>query len=479
MNKTKAFAFRLLLIYFFLQAFPLDWKYYQQLFAIGWTHLHYGGIFTLAHYSPRWSPGPQNYTDWGILFVIAFAGALLWTYIGDHRSRTKAADHNRTSAGAPSNDSVEPFDNGWYWVRVIARYRLAIAMIAYGFLKFFPLQAPYPSISNLNTHYGDFTRWKLFSLSLGIVPSYESFLGAVEIIGGLLLFYRRSASIGAFIIAIFLGNVFMSNLAYGGGDDVYSLYLLSLALFILSYDLQRLANLLVFQRPASPNRFQPLLPAKWQRNGRLALKTFFVFFFVLLYGFKTRYAPATDPYQFPTSKGLPGVTGIYNVTAFKIGKDTLAYSRTDSIRWQDLVFEKWATLSIRSNRPVVLDSVNVERPDLTDNDRTYELQGSAGRHYYSYVADTARHLLILQNKNPHYKEEKWVLHYEQPGDSRIILAGTRIVPAGTGISVAGTRISPPGAAPDKDSVYVVLDKLDKKYLLEEAAKRGRQGGLKL
>jgi hypothetical protein len=433
---AAAFAFRLLLIYFFLQAFPLDWKYYQQLFAIDWTHLHYGEIFTLAHYSPRWSPGPQNYTDWGILFIIAAAGAMLWGSIDGRRS----------------------YDNGWYWVRVIARYRLAIAMIAYGFLKLFPLQAPYPSISNLNTHYGDFTRWKLFSLSLGIVPSYESFLGAVEIIGGLLLFYRRSASIGAFIIAIFLGNVFMSNLAYGGGDDVYSLYLLSLALFILSYDLQRLANLLVFQRPASPNRFQPLLPAKWQRNGRLALKTFFVFFFVLLYGFKTRYGPATDPYQFPTSKGLPGVTGIYNVTAFKIGKDTLAYSRTDSIRWQDLVFEKWATLSIRSNRPVVLDSVNVERPDLTDNDRTYELQGSAGRHYYSYVADTARHLLILQNKNPHYKEEKWVLHYEQPGDSRIILAGT---------------------SSDKDSVYVVLDKLDKKYLLEEAAKRGRQGGLKL
>jgi hypothetical protein len=456
-------AFRLFFIYFLLQAVPLDWKFYRELFSTDWTHLHYGALFNLAHYTPRWSagsddtsPGIQTYADWGILLSIAILGAAVWTYIDNRRQQT--ATLSRRNASLSVRNASPNYDTAYYWIRVIVRYRLAIGIIAYGFLKLFPLQAPYPSLSNLNTNYGDFTRWKIFSLSLGIVPSYESFLGLVEIIGGLLLFYRRSASIGAFIILIFLGNVFMSNLAYGGGDQVYSLYLISLALFILSYDVLRLADLLIFQRPAVPNRFQLVLSEKWQRTARLALKTAVIFFFVVFYGFKTRSGYQKDPYQFPVTKGLDGASGIYNVTLFRINKDTLAYSKTDPVRWQDVVFENWATLSIRSNRPVVLDSNNIERPELRGNDRAYELEGSAGRHYYSYITDTVNHLLTLQNKNPHYSGEKWILHYERPGAARIVLSG---------------------AGPNKDSVYVVLDRIDKKYLLEEAGKKGRLGGLKL
>jgi hypothetical protein len=292
-------------------------------------------------------------------------------------------------------------------------------------------------------------------MSLGIVPSYESFLGGVEIVAGLLLFYRRSASVGAFILAVFLGNVFMSNLAYGGGDEGYSFYLISLALFVLSYDAQRLANLLIFQRPAAPNSYHPVFTAHRQRYVRLGLKTVFIFFFVVLYGFKTR---SGDPYQFPTTKGIPGVAGVYNVTRMVIGTDTLAYSRADSLRWQDVVFENWATVSIRSNRAVVLDPNNVERPGLSSEDRTYELEGSAGRHYYRYEADTVNHVLTLSNKNPHYSGEKLVLHYERSGKDRIILSG---------------------AGWDNAHVYVELDKVDKKYLLEEARNKGRQRGLSL
>jgi hypothetical protein len=442
----EKFAFRLFFIYFFLQVVPLDWKYYTQLFSIDWARLHYGAIFDLAHYAPRWSSGAQRYIDWVFLLGIAGAGAIVWTVIDGRRYRVAA------------------YDNLYYWIRVIVRYRLAIGMIAYGFIKLFPLLSPYPSLSNLNTNYGDFTRWKLFSLSLGIVPSYESFLGGVEIIGGLLLFYRKSASVGAFIIVVFLGNVFMSNLAYGGGDDVYSLYLISLALFVLSYDAQRLADLLIFQRPARSNRFHPAFREKGQRYARLALKAGFIFFFVVLYGFKTRYGYERGSYQFPTSKGLPGAAGVYNVSQFVIGKDTLAYSKTDSTRWQDVVFEKWATLSIRSNRPVVLDSANTERPELTGDDRDYELEGSAGRNYYSYTIDSVGHTLTLQNKNPHYTGERWVLHYDRAGEGRIVLSG---------VGLSG------GIGSGKDSVYAVLDKIDKKYLLEEAGKKGRQGGLSL
>ncbi len=117
-----------------------------------------------------------------------------------------------------------------------------------------------------------------------------------------------------------------------------------------------------------------------------------------------------------------------------------------------------AHYQIRSRRPVILDSTNTDHIHTNDRDRTFELEGVAARHYYSYQADTARHLLTLQNRNKHHREEQWVLRYERPNDSTIVLSG------------ANQR---------NDSVYVVLDRIHKKYLLEEVADKGRSRSIKL
>jgi hypothetical protein len=431
-------TFRFFFLYFFIQAVPLDWLYYKQVFSIDWGHLRYNDIFVLAHYMPQFIGGAQSFAGWGIVTAIAIIGTAVWTVV----------DRNRT----------ETYNNLYYWIRVIVRYRLAIGVIAYGFIKIFPLQSPYPSLSNLNTPYGDFTRWKLLSITLGIVPGYESFLGLVEVIAGLLLLYRRSASVGAVFILLFTGNVFMSNVAYEGGEVVYSLYLIVLALFVLSYDLQRIVTLLVLQQPAAPNRFRPKFTAQWQVYARWGAKAAFFFFFVLLYSFKTATGYKKEPYQYPVTKGLTNAAGLYNVSVFRINADTIAYSKNDPIRWQDVVFEDWNTISIRSNRPVHIDSTNVEQVTASDANKTYELEGAIGRHYYSYTVDPVNHLLTLQNKNPFYHNEQLQLHYTRPNDSSIQLYGVN---------------------ENKDSVFATLNRIDKKYLLKEVEHAGRGKSLKL
>jgi uncharacterized membrane protein YphA (DoxX/SURF4 family) len=424
--------FRFLFIYFIIQTIPLDWKYYKGLFSINWLDLRYGDIFFITRYSPNFSSATGSFTDWIIIAVIAAAGAFVWT-----KREKPGTDYNIL----------------YYWLRVILRYRLAIGVIGYGFLKFFPLQAPFPSISNLNTNYGDFTDWKIFSLSLGIVPGYESFLGGVELLAGILLFFRRTASTGALIILVFTGNVFISNLAYEGGEYVYSFYLISLAIFVFAYDAQRIYNLVSLGNPTVPNLFRPVFLG-WRDNARVALKITVIFFFVFIYGFKSYKGYKKDPYQFPAAKGLRGTAGIYNVTEFKLNSEIRPYSVTDPLRWKDVVFEKWATISIRSNRPVILDSTNYEQISRHDEDRNYELSGSGGRHYYSYTADTVSHILRLRNKNKNYPNEKLVLHYNHIDSANIALSGVN---------------------ERKDSVYVLLTKIDKKY----PVKLGRRGRLKL
>ncbi|MGO4294901.1 DoxX family protein [Chitinophaga sp. RAB17] len=431
-------GFRVFFIYFLLQALPLDWKFYSYLFSTRLFHLHYEDIFNLANYTTRFSAAPANYKDWTILLAIAIVGAGIWTYI----------DRNRTRV----------YDAAFYWLRVVLRYRLALAVIAYGFLKIFTLQAPYPSISSLNTPYGAFTRWKLFSLSLGIVPSYELFLGLVEVIIGVLLLFRKTASIGAFIFLIFCGNIFVSNLAYDGGEQVYSLLLITYALAILSFDLQRIIRLLILQQPTAAATFKPVFDGA-KRYSRLVLKTVFLLYFIVVYGIKTGAGAKNDPYQYPGSKGLPAISGLYNVATFVVNGDTLAYSLTDSLRWNNVVFEKWNTISIRSNQPAPIDSNNQHLVLRNNAERLYEIEGTSGRHYYSYTADTVQQLLTLQNRHPQLSAETLSLHYSRPDKDRVILSGITY---------------------SRDSIYVVLEKVKKTYLLEEAAKgSGRNRKLKL
>lgn len=426
-------ALRFFFVYFIIQTIPLDWKFYKGIFSINWLDLKYGDIFYITRYFPRFFSGEETFWNWIVIILIAVAGAVIWT-----------------KKDKPDTD----YDKLYYWLRVILRYRLAIGIIGYGFLKFFPLQAPFPSISNLNTSYGDLSAWKIFSLSLGIVPNYESFLGGVELLAGVLLFFRRTASVGALIVLVFTGNVFISNLAYEGGEYVYSFYLIFLALFIFAYDAQRIYNLVSLGKPTFPNLFKPVFPG-WQENTRIVLKIAVIFFFVFVYGFKTYLGYQNKEfYQFPEAPGLANTSGIYNVTEFRINDKVYPYAATDPIRWKDVVFEEWATISIRSNRPVILDSTNFEQVAYKDEDRNYELAGSGSRHYYSYVADTLSHTLLLKNKNKNYPNDKLQLQYSKQDSSTIVLTGLN---------------------QDNDSIYVLLHKIDKKY----PVKLGRRGRLKL
>ena len=413
---------RFAFIYFLLQSLPISQDFLRAVIGTDWLHIGYGDLFTFSRLTPQFISGQESFLNWVVIALLAAAGTLIWGKL-----KLKNIDA----------------DTLYYWTRVIVRYRLAIGILGYGFIKLFPMQAPYPSLSNLHTNYGDLTDWKMFSMSLGIVPAYESFLGAVEILAGLLLLFRKTATLGALTVLIFTGNVFISNLAYDGGEYVYSFYLISFALFVLSFDAVRIFTLISLNRPAQPNRFRLHLTANL-KTTRLILKGLVIFIFVFVYGVKTYQGFAHDPYQFPKNAGLSKASGIYNVREFRINGKILPYSQTDPIRWKDVVFEKWATLSIRSNRPVIIDSTNFEKIQKEDFNRNYELSGVASRHYYSYKADSSGHSIALKNKNRHFPGETLQFQLARPDSLTIILSGRD---------------------QNSDSLYVVLEKIQKKYPL--------------
>jgi len=423
--------FRFFFIYFIIQAVPLDWKFYQQLFSINWLRPNFYQLFSLSKYAPVFF-GATGFANWLIAGLIALIASVAWGII------------------RKGNDD---YDNLHYWLRVILRYRLAIGVIAYGLIKLFPLQMPYPSLSNLHTNYGDFHPWKIYYHTFGITQYYESFLGFIEILAGALLFVRRTTTFGAAIILGFTGNAFAANLGYDAGEQVYAAYLVVIALFLFAYDVPRLYSLLFQEKYTIAAKFDPVFSEKNIKRTRLALRAVFVVF-VLLLAFTTYANYAEAPYKYPKTPGLKGTYGFYNVKEFRLNGQAIPYSTTDSNRWQNVIFEKWATISIKIAKPIKLDNTTGDGYYENDIDRNFESAGVAGRRYYAYKVDTGAKTINLQNKNKNHFGETYSLSYTQLNDSTIVVKGIN---------------------EKKDSIYAELNRITKKYLLFE----GRRKPIKL
>src|SRR5690606_32374970 len=147
--------------------------------------------------------------------------------------------------------------------RVLLRYRLALAVIFTGIVKIVPIQIPEPTLSDLHTEYGDFLLWKIYYLTNAVSSAgYLPLLGILEITGGLLLLNRKTTAIGAGLLAALLLNIVLVNYVYGIGEQVYSSFLLLLALAILWYDVPRLYALLFKESKTYPDGFIPYYSAK-------------------------------------------------------------------------------------------------------------------------------------------------------------------------------------------------------------------------
>ncbi len=423
-NSGAKVAFRFASIFFFLLAFPLDWKYWKLLLLTHWPRFQ--DLFQLTVYNPRFISAPKwglaSYANWGLFVAAAIVGGLIWGYF----------DWNR-----------QEYDKLYYWLRVLLRYRLAIGLFGYGIIKLFPLQFPQATLSDLNTNYMDFLPWKIYYLTNGAATAhYQQALGLIEVLGGLLLLWRRTVTLGAGVAAAVLINIVLVNFAYEIGDHVYASALLLIAFFLLTHDLPRLYNLLVRERLAAADSFEPVFSTARARNSRILLKSF-VILFLVVYGASTYASYRRTNWPFPENAGLKGTAGYYNVREFAINGKTLPYSLLDPVRWQNVVFEKWNTISVRVYRPVTIDLANPPIAYGVSDPGEYELAGNGGRHFYSYTADPAKQTIALRGRND--KQESFSFQYQFLSDGALLL---------TGVDQAG------------NSLRIVLDKVDKKYLYQ-------------
>ncbi|MCA8954380.1 MAG: hypothetical protein KDE27_33040 [Planctomycetes bacterium] len=140
----------------------------------------------------------------------------------------------------------------WRWLHLGARWWLAFAMLSYGLIKFYSGQFREPSLQQLTRELGDKSPMGMVWTFFGVSKPYEVFGGICETLGGLLLFHRRTALLGALVTFATMVNVCALNWLYDVPVKLYSTQLLLTAVFLLAPWRERLWALLVSNRPSRP-----------------------------------------------------------------------------------------------------------------------------------------------------------------------------------------------------------------------------------
>ncbi len=213
--------------------------------------------------------------------------------------------------------------------RVYCRYCLAFVMIMYGWAKVFPVQMPHPGPDRLIQSFGDASPLGLLWTSIGSSPGYEMLSGSAEVVGGMLLFWRRTTLLGAIILAGVLVNVVALNFFYDVPVKLFSSHLLMVSLILIAPDAVRLASVVVLNLPAQPRVLRPYTSRrKWVLLGALGVKLSLIGYFGVY--------PAVQWYRMLTPLGMVGpkhaLHGVYIVESFT--RDGVAdRDNEDADRW--------------------------------------------------------------------------------------------------------------------------------------------------
>ncbi len=305
------------------------------------------------------------------------------------------------------------------WLRVILRYALGIAMVTYGVFKIFHLQMLPPHLAKLVQPYGDSSPTSLLWILMGSSAAYSAFTGATEMLGGVLLFNRRTTTLGALISLGALGHVVALNLSYDVSVKIWSINLLALSFVLIAPDLRRLVNVLVLNRPSTPVTFSPLF--RRAKHNRIAFR---IGMACLVITFAFRALGIANGRGQAYSRTPTPVYGIYEVESFTSNEVLLPPLLTDTRRWRMVIIERSGLASIRLMNDEILDyltSVDTANGTVTfvaNPDTTVTTAGATRLAYNPHLIDVRFEQAIEADP-----DAGLTLAFSRPADDRLVLTG--------------------------------------------------------
>ena len=284
--------------------------------AVVWIGAH---VFRIAHPIITYETGSGDRVyDWvelACIVTLAILGTILWSFLDRKR---------------------ESYPKLYSWFRVFARFSLAATMLTYGAVKAVPLQMPFPSLNRLLERYGDLSPMGVLWASIGASRAYEMFAGCAELLGGTLLIFPRTTTLGALVCLADATEVFLLNMTYDVPVKLLSFHMILLALFLLAPDAKRLANFFVLDRPAPRSSDRPLFHSPRRNRIAFAVQVLAGIFLIgaNLYGS----GQASKMYGAASPKSE--LYGIWNVENFVVDGQSHPPLLSDAARWRRIVFDR-------------------------------------------------------------------------------------------------------------------------------------------
>lgn len=270
-SPATLFGFRIAFLYFFcfiflsgngtlFGAFPVVGGWIQGKLNWPFNHLsEFTGqhLFHLTGIAAHWHPSESGDTtmNWiqnGLFLTFALAGGILWTFIALLRNNPRTEYRTLDS-----------------WLRFLLRLTCGMFMVTYGLAKVFPFQMPPPSIAILNEPVGNLAPMTFLWNLIGLNPVYEIICGSAELLGGMLLLYRRTALTGALFSAFVVTNVVFYNFCYDVPVKLFAVNLLLGCIFLALPDALSLCRFFWSHKPAAPTA--TWVPPGSRRAGRIAI----------------------------------------------------------------------------------------------------------------------------------------------------------------------------------------------------------------
>ncbi|MES1215357.1 MAG: hypothetical protein ABUT20_07565 [Bacteroidota bacterium] len=329
-------------------------------------------IFHLG-YTPDMGSTPlyNSAFGWLLLFLIlaiAITGTIAWTL-----SDKKRANYNKLH----------------FWFRHYLAFYIFSTMILYAVYKIIPVQMPYPNASSLLTPVGDASKFSVAWFFIGVSPNYERFTGYCELIGSVLILFRRTRVFGSLFMTTILVNVVCLNIFYNIIVKLPSILLLLTVLFLLAPYIPKLISFFYYQKPVSLAEKQYRFSTPWKKYLFLAL--LLIPLWLTYREIKTALKRETEIADVLKEQKL------YNVTTYISNKDTVPPSLNETIRWKRLL------LSGNYRHSAIIYNMEDKRKS------------------YDYKLDTIKQTLLLIEEGDSTKTYPFT--YTAPAKDKIVLTG--------------------------------------------------------
>lgn len=390
-TKTQQFFQRFILLYLIFYIFPYGFEYIAALdinprTPSFWTSITiwFGEIFLGWEFNPdRLMKGFDSKYDVArflLISILSLLGALIWGFLAG-----KIQFFKRIRAKT--------------WVITIIRYHVALTLILYGLSKVLVLQFGQLDLLTLENKIGSMTGmqflWKFMSYS----EFYTQVTGYIEVIGGLLLLFRRTTFLGAMISLVAMANVVIIDIGYDVSVKMFAIHLLLMVIVLLGYNAQRIIQFFVLNQTMIQSvKYQSLIPVKYKKVQYILKAAIILYFVISQFNFQNK---RLDRRQ--ATNEAPSLSSVYfvkNQTINGTNVDARENAFSESAKWESIFINGSSYLK----NSMVIQNVK------------------GNRRYFTTETDTLKKTILfypLRGK----KEEVSTFTYEEFEDNKVRFEG--------------------------------------------------------